>query len=102
MDYGPVADHRVGAKELQRQFIRCYIPCKSLFNGRLYYCPHSAHGQDLGLIGCKPGEYVDALHNKNAQNRRQICRLMWRHRPIETCRYCLRGTDKAVEIPRGK
>lgn len=102
IDHGPPVDHRTSAKELQRQFIRCFLPCKILFNGCLYYCPRSGHGQDLGLIVRKSGEYVDVLHNTNAQNRRQIRRLMWRRRPIEACKYCLRGTDKAVEIPRGK
>lgn len=104
IDHGTVTDYGAGTEERQRQFMRCYtlFAFKSLLNGCLYYCARSGHGQDLGLIARKPGEYVDVLHNTDAQNRRQIRRLMWRRRPIEACKYCLRGTDKAVKIPRGK
>ena len=101
-DYGAVSNHEVCAEELQRQFTQCFIPCKSLLNGCLYYCPRSGHGYDLGLIDRKSGEYVDILHNTTAQNRREIRRLMWRHRPIEACKYCQHGTAAAVKIPRGK
>lgn len=102
IEYGPVTRHRAENKELERQFRKCFIPCKILLNGCLYYCPRSGHGYDLGLIDRKPGEYVDILHNTTAQNRREIRRLMWRHKPIEACKYCQRGTDAAVRIPRGK
>ena len=104
IDYGPVTDHGACAEELQHQFIRgsAVSAFKSLFNGCLYYCARSGHGQDLGLIARKSGEYVDVLRNTNAQNRREIRRLMWRHRPIEACKYCQRGTDQARKIPRGK
>lgn len=102
IDYGAVSDRGACAEELQCQFIRCFIRCKILLNGCLYYCPRSGHGYDLGLIDRKPGEYVDVLHSTTAQNRREIRRLMWRRRPIEACKYCQRGTDKAIKIPSGK
>lgn len=104
IDYGaPVLSSRErGRCDLQRQFLNCHIVCKSLLNGCLYYCPRSGHGYDLGIIDRKPGEYVDILHNTTARNRREIRRLMWRHRPVEACKYCQRGTAAAVKIPRGK
>ena len=104
IDYGaPVLSAAVKTRRgLKRQFFNCHIVCKSLLNGCLYYCPRSGHGYDLGLIDRKPGEYVDVLHNTKSQNRREIRRLMWRHRPIEACKYCQRGTDQAIKIPRGK
>lgn len=104
IDYGaPVlSTSEKERRDLKRQFFDCHIICKSLLNGCLYYCPRSGHGYDLGLIDRKPGEYVDILHNTIAQNRREIRRLMWRHRPIEACKYCQRGTDQARKILRGK
>ena len=75
-DYGELADHGAAAKELDRQFIRCDMPCKSLLNGNLYYCPRSGHGYDLGMIEGKDGEYVDLLSNSKIRNKRQIRRLM--------------------------
>lgn len=104
IDYGaPALSTSVKEQhDLKRQFLNCHIICKSLLNGCLYYCPRSAHGHDLGIIDRKPGEYVELLNNTTAQNRREIRRLMWRRRPVEACKYCQRGTDKAIKISRGK
>ncbi len=102
MDYGLVMNHGANDKELLRQFRQCFINCKLLLNGCLYYCPRHAHGYDLGLMDRKADEYVDILRNTTAQNRREIRRLMWRRKPVEACKYCQRGTDKAIQIPRGK
>lgn len=102
INYGkPVKSNR-NEKALMKQFARCNLRSKSLLNGILYYCPRHSHGFDIGIMDRKPGEYVDVLNNSKAQNRRQIRRLMWRHRPIEACKYCLRGTEEAVKISRGK
>ena len=101
-NYGKPIDYGRNKQALTEQFARCDLRNKSILNGVMYYCARYGHGYDLGIIDRKPGEYVDIFHNTTAQNRREICRLMWRHRPIEACKYCLRGTDKAIKIPRGK
>lgn len=102
INFGEAVNYNREEKDLTRQFARCNLRSKSILDGVMYYCPRHGHGYDLGIIDRKPSEYVDILHNTKAQNRRQIRRLMWRHRPIEACKYCLRGTDDAVTIMRGK
>lgn len=100
--YGPLEKRNVNHTDLRRQFIRCAVPCKSVLNGVMYLCPRSGHGYDLGVIDRREGEYVELLKNTRTQNRRQIRRLMWRHEPVSACEYCLRGTDEAIAIPKGR
>ena len=100
-DYGAPTDHGNSEKNVRKQFCRCDEVCKNLLNGKLYYCFRSSHCDDLGLIKADKGSYVDLLNNTREQNRREIRRLMWRHRPVEACRYCLKGTFENREIIRG-
>lgn len=102
IDYGKAIAHNRSKAELKKQFRQCNLRSKSLLNGFVYYCPRHAHGFDLGIVERKNSESVDLLHNSSSQNRRQLRRLMWRRKPIEACKYCLRGTDRATNISRGK
>lgn len=101
-DYGGPENHDASVKETKKQFARCEEVCKNLLNGKLYYCFRSAHCDDLEISRAGRDEYVDLLNNTVKQNRREIHRLMWRHKPLSACQHCLRGTDRNVCIPRGK
>lgn len=101
-DYGEPRDYHRSPRELRRQFFKCNEVCKNLLDGRLYYCFRCAHISDLGFCQYRKGEAVDLLKNTTAQNRQQLRRLMWRHKPLEACQYCLMGTDQNVCILRGK
>lgn len=101
-DYGKPVDHGNSDRKVQRQFYRCDENCKNLLNGRLYYCFRSSHCDDLGLVKADKGSYVDLLNNTAEQNRQEIRRLIWRHKSIEACRYCLKGTKKNIVISKGK
>ena len=100
--YGKVEDYKRRNKELSKQFAKCNLRSKSLLNGVVYYCPRYAHGCDLGIIDQKQSECVNILNNTNKQNRRELRKLMWRHTPVEACKYCLRGTKMAINIHRGR
>lgn len=100
--YGPPEDHGASAREVRKQFCRCKVVWKNLLNGKLYYCFRSSHCDDLGIAKADKGEYVDLLNNTAKQNRREVRRLMWRHRPVTACRYCLRATDQNIAIPKGR
>lgn len=102
IDYGEVINYNRQKKELAKQFTRCNLRSKSLLNGVVYYCPRYAHGSDIGVIKQTDSECVNILDNTNKQNRRELRKLMWRHTPVEACKYCLRGTNMAIDVNRGK
>ena len=101
-DFGAPQDYHHDQKELKRQFFACKESCHNLRDGKLYACFRSSHGSALGLVPCGEDEYVDLLNNSAKENRKQLRRLIWRHRPLLACQYCLRGTAKNVGIVRGK
>lgn len=75
-------------RELQVHFRRCSTLCRSLLNGRLYYCARGAHLTDLKFAPDK-GEYVDLLTKKTGDKRRQeIHEYCSRRKAITVCDYC--------------
>ncbi len=101
-DYGEPRDYHRSQREWKHQFFQCDEVCKNLLDGKLYYCFRCAHISDLGFCKHRKGEAVDLLKNTTARNRREIRRLMWRHKPLAACQYCLMGTGQNGSIPRGK
>lgn len=91
-DYGDPVKYDKTSEELDDQFSNCNILCRSILNGRLYYCPRSAHGYDLGIIKPNKDEYVDLLRNGNMKNKKQIKALFNRKKSIEACKYCKYAT----------
>ncbi len=91
-DYGEFKNYHRGESEIKEQFLSCDIPCRSILNGCLYYCPRAAHGYDLGLIGRNEDEYIDLLKNSNRKNKQEVKKLIKRQNSIEACKYCLYGT----------
>ncbi len=100
-DYGAPVNYHRSRRELNRQFYECPVKCKQLYGGKLYYCFRSCNTYDLGFCGLGADESIDLLNNTKGENRRQIRCLMWRRRPVEACKYCLRGTSENIEIKRG-
>ncbi len=101
-DFGEPRNYHHSQSELKKQFLACKESCHNLRNGKLYACFRSSHGSALGLVPCEKDEYVDLLKNAKSQNKEQLRRLIWRHKPLAACQYCLRGTSENVNIVRGK
>lgn len=71
-------------------FQRCYErECFSYFNGRLYHCPRSAHGINLGAMPDAKTEYVDLMDESidNNEIKRQL-KFQRERNYIEACDYC--------------
>ena len=59
LDYGGPEKRDRSGQQLREQFQRCAVICRSLLNGKLFYCPRSSNGDDLGRIPAKEGEWLD-------------------------------------------
>lgn len=99
MDFGTLENRNKDKKVLKKQFLNCDNICKSILNGKIYYCPRAAHGEDLGIIKGNNNEYVDLLKNSDVENKKQIKKLMFRKKYIEACNYCNYGTEECEFVP---
>lgn len=86
-------------EQLSNQFKNCNLLCRSVLNGKLYYCPRASHMNDLGIIFSENDEYVDLLDD--SVSAKDILAVIYRERYQTACNYCNYGTDKAVVIEPG-
>lgn len=86
-------------KQLTRQFHNCHNYCRSILNGKLFYCPRAAHGDDLGYVSTSKEEYVDLL--KENVSVRDICRIVYSDHFFSACDYCNYGTKDMVPVRPG-
>lgn len=101
VDYGNLDCRNRKAEELKEQFKNCGIDCRSLYNGKLFYCPRSGHGMDLGLLRENPADYVDIIGSDlpTDEMREKLYRLLFERQFIEACNHCDKGTSYCKPIP---
>ena len=104
MDYGNLEHRGRSEKELEEQFSKCRIDCRSLFNGKIFYCPRSGHGMDLNLLPHTEQDYVDLMDSQLSRKelRYRIFELMFEKKYIEACNHCNKGTNNCKIIPAGE
>lgn len=87
-------------KQLKKQFIKCNNFCRSILNGKLFYCPRASHGDDLGYIDTKSEEYVNLL-DENLKVE-EIIELLYSTHYFTACNYCNYGTKDFVPVIPGE
>lgn len=86
-------------KQLQQQFVKCKNQCRSILNGKLYYCPRAAHGHDLGYVQTNSCEYVDLLDGKISK--KKLLDVLYSRHFFSACDYCNYGTKEMIPIEPG-
>ena len=97
-DMGKPVPHGRTDNELDNQFSRCEFICRSILNGRIYICPRSAHGTDLGLI---PSSKDDWFELKTG-TKEELFGFYYGKSHILACDYCCMGTDNCNLIRAGE
>ena len=92
-NYGDVTVKDCKKYELREKFLYCNelaSRCKSVLYGKLYQCPRSAHGTELGLIPKISKDYVDLLDETISDKRlkKRIFTFMYKTPYTEACKYC--------------
>ena len=101
LDYGSFDDRNFEEDTLRRSYSACTSSeCKTVLNGKLYTCPRSSHGDDLGLIPADPKEAVDLLEG-DAKDLRKRLRAFYNLTTVTACRYCSPPWDRPP-IPCGE
>lgn len=101
VDYGDLGSRNRSEEELTEQFKRCKINCRSLYNGKLFYCPRSGHGMDLKLLPGVDKDYVDLADSNSTveETRNKLYDLLYKKKYIEACNHCDKGTQFCKPIP---
>lgn len=101
LDYGDLNCRDRSEKELEQQFERCRMDCRSLYNGKLFYCPRSGHGMDLGFLSENSEDYVDFMDKSLSiqELRERLCKLLFGGKYVEACNHCDKGTTLCKPIP---
>lgn len=85
--------------QLRKQFKHCHNFCRSILNGKLFYCPRAAHGDDLGYVKTLEREYVDLLQEN--MTTKDILNLVYSDHYFSACDYCNYGTKDMIPITPG-
>lgn len=93
-DFGGTKSRNRTKEELGKQFKKCWMDCKNILYGRIYYCPWSSHGQYLGLMKEESRDYIDLLEDDSVESLRLKLQMMYKRKlPVEACNHCNVGTD---------
>lgn len=85
-------------KMLQKQFKNCDNYCRSILNGKLFYCPRAAHSEDLGYVKTNQ-DYLDLLSGKVSSA--AIMNIVYSSTYFDACDYCNYGTREMIPITPG-
>ena len=87
-DYGDTTPRGLGENELRRSFSQCAsAECKTLYMGKLFACPRSAHGHSLGIIDGDQNDFVDII-SVPKENLRKKIKTLYSTRYIQACNHC--------------
>ncbi len=87
-------------KQLKTQFMKCNNMCRSILNGKLYYCPRAGHGDDLGYVKAYNYEYVDLRKEKISTE--ELLKVIYSDYYFSACDYCNYGTKEMISIIPGE
>lgn len=108
MDYGNLKCRNRSSEELKRQLKKCSPKCVSFLNGKLYHCPRSSHGTDLGMIPSRSNEWLDFTDESNPVTSEQLLKFYYydfcgKDSMLTACNYCDMGMKgKPRPIPAGQ
>lgn len=85
----------------------CTNDTLTLLHGRLYHCPFSAHGQNLGALPGDPADFVDLTREPSDPTllRKTLCAFVEDKKSLAACSWCdgrdyrTRNAPVAVQAP---
>jgi len=101
LDYGSFTCRNFDPDTLRRSYSACTSSeCKTVLNGKLYTCPRSSHGDDLGIIPAVSREAVNLLEG-DAKDLRKRLRAFYNLTAVTACNHCSPPWDRPP-IPCGE
>lgn len=89
-------------EDLVKLFKKCSVRCRTIYEGRLYFCAIDAGAQRRGYVTSAPDDYVDLTEDLDAQSmKRKILSLDFGEIGkgyVSFCSNCWGGTDSNERI----
>ena len=98
IDMGRLEKRGRTERELKDQLRHCGNFCRTLLEGKMYYCPRAAFGPRLGMP-VLPSESVDLMADKNVDMLRKEIFELDQRKMLTICDRCNRGTKQCASIP---
>ena len=95
---GDMEPRKRTSEELRKQFRKCNNYCRSILNGKLFYCPRAAHGDDLGYVKADD-ECVNLLDDNVSKD--EIMNVVYSTHYFSACDFCNYGTSEMISITPG-
>jgi len=87
-DFGDESDRHRSPKELDAQYAACRSERYCYLNGKIYACPRSAHGENLGYFSNTEEESVDLRNIADDADLLRKIRRMKDVRHLTACNHC--------------
>lgn len=98
IDMGWLEKRERTERELKDQLRHCGHFCRTLLDGKLYYCPRAAFGPLLGMPSLS-SESVDLMAEKNMNALRKKIFELDQRKLLTACDHCDKGTQQCASIP---
>ena len=88
-ELGPLKNRNMTIEEMKKIFSQCYCnDLLTLLDGKVYRCPHSAHGRNLEAIPYHEEDVVDLSSGSREYNRNKLQFMMFEKNYDYACGYC--------------
>jgi len=90
-DFGGLEKRNYTKEQATQLYQTCFTGrCYTFYRGKLYLCPRSAHGEQLGIFQNKQDEYIDFRDINVAKDikRDELKKLLVNVKTLTACDYC--------------
>lgn len=103
-DMGDLMCRNREPRQLQDMYKHCYMVCRDILNGKIFQCPRSAHGTDLGFIISPDSDWFDLKeYGSGREAKEKLVQFYWKEHYVEACNYCDMGMDgNRRAVPAGE
>ena len=99
-DFGGYEFRNRTPKELEKQYDNCAVEWISIYRGKLYPCPRTAHAIDLGLMEPNDSFIIDLMKERSREELKTMIQdYIYGHKYYDCCNHCDRGTGTCTIIP---
>ena len=99
-DLGDFESRNLSGKQLEDLFAKCnFNTCTELLDGRLYRCPRSSHGTNIGVIPEYRDDFINLLEEPPGSLKDRLHLFFHDKKFIHACNHCNGNTGNSLNLP---